>query len=79
MLWSQKKIGMALIDRNVGTHNASGAFYCAYMNEAPIVVFASKNVAGVPYESNQIEYHYVNYEGILVYPWIKWNTPIGIA
>lgn len=35
-----------------------------------------KNVAGLPVESNQIEYHYVNYEGMLVYSWIKWNTQL---
>lgn len=69
-------LGIALIDRNVGTQNASGAFYCAFMNEAPVVVFASKNVARVPVESNQVEYHYVNYEGMMVYPWIKWSSQL---
>ncbi len=67
-------LGVALIDRNVGTSNAAGAFYCAYMNEAPIAIFASKNVAGVPVPTGQIEYHYLNYEGNLISPWIKWNT-----
>jgi thiamine pyrophosphate-dependent acetolactate synthase large subunit-like protein len=67
-------LGVALIDRNVGTQNAAGAFYNAYMNMAPITIFASKNVAGVPVPDGQIEYHYMNYEGSLVAPWLKWNT-----
>ena len=73
---ASESIGIALVDRNVGTQNASGAFYCAYMNEAPVVVFASKNVAGVPVPTNQQEYHYVNYEGMFVYPWIKWSAQL---
>ncbi|MCW4030457.1 MAG: thiamine pyrophosphate-binding protein [Candidatus Bathyarchaeota archaeon] len=71
---ASESLGAALIDRNVGTQNAAGAFYCAYMNMAPIAVFASKNVAGVPVPTGQVEYHYMNYEGTLVEPWIKWNT-----
>ncbi len=73
---ASESLGIALIDRNVGTQNASGAFYCAYMNEAPVAVFASKNVAGVPVPTDQVEYHYVNYEGMMVYPWIKWNSQL---
>jgi thiamine pyrophosphate-dependent acetolactate synthase large subunit-like protein len=67
-------LGIALIDRTVGTLNAAGAFYCAYMNMAPVVVFASKNVAGVPVPDNQPEYHYMNYEGEVVAAWLKWST-----
>jgi thiamine pyrophosphate-dependent acetolactate synthase large subunit-like protein len=73
---ASESLGIALIDRNVGTQNASGAFYCAYMNEAPVIVFASKNVAGVPVPTDQVEYHYVNYEAMLAYPWIKWNSQL---
>ena len=36
--------GVALIDRVVGTTNALGAFYVAYENHAPVVVFASHNL-----------------------------------
>lgn len=71
---ASEKPGIALIDRNVGTQNAAGAFYCAYMNEAPVVVFASKNVAGVPIPDGQIEYHYMNFEGNMIAPWLKWST-----
>ena len=71
---ASERLGVALIDRNVGTLNAAGAFYCAYMNMAPIVVFASKNVAGVPVPDGQIEYHYMNYESSVVAPFLKWNT-----
>ncbi len=71
---ASESLGIALIDRNVGTQNAAGAFYCAFMNMAPIIVFASKNVAGVPTPDAQIQYHYMNYEGTLVAPWLKWST-----
>jgi benzoylformate decarboxylase len=71
---ASESLGVAMIDRNVGTQNAAGAFYCAFMNMAPIVVFASKNVAGVPTPNAQMQYHYVNYEGLLVAPWLKWST-----
>jgi thiamine pyrophosphate-dependent acetolactate synthase large subunit-like protein len=71
---ASERLGVALIDRNVGTLNAAGAFYCAYMNMAPITVFASKNVAGVPVPDGQIEYHYMNYESSVVAPFLKWNT-----
>ena len=73
---ASENLGIALIDRSVGTQNASGAFYCAYMNQAPVVVFASKNVAGAPVPTNQAEYHYVNYEGGFVYPWVKWSSQL---
>ena len=71
---ASEDFGVALIDRNVGTANAVGAFYCAYMNSAPVVVFASVNLPGVPIPTGEVEYHYVSNEANLIGPWIKWNA-----
>jgi acetolactate synthase I/II/III large subunit len=71
-----ENFGIALIDRNVGTANAVGAFYCTYMNSAPIVVFASVNLPGVPIETGEVEYHYITDEAGLLGPWIKWNAKL---
>jgi len=68
------KPGVALIDRSVGTQNCVGAFYGAFMNSAPIVVFASANVPGVPIPTGEIEYHYAANLTQMVYPWVKWST-----
>jgi thiamine pyrophosphate-dependent acetolactate synthase large subunit-like protein len=68
------KPGVAMIDRSVGTQNCVGAFYGAFMNSAPIVVFASANVPGVPIPTGEIEYHYVASLAQMVNPWVKWST-----
>ncbi len=47
--------GVALIDRVVGTQNAIGAMFCAYMNSSPTVIFASANVPGVPIQTGAPE------------------------
>lgn len=72
-----ENFGVALIDRSVGTANAVGAFYCTYMTSAPIVVFASVNVPGVPMENSEIEYHYITDEATLLGPWIKWHSSLN--
>jgi thiamine pyrophosphate-dependent acetolactate synthase large subunit-like protein len=73
---ASENYGVALIDRNVGTANAVGAFYCSYLNSAPVVVFASVNLPGVPIPTGEIEYHYVSNEANLIGPWIKWNARV---
>jgi len=66
--------GVALIDRIVGTQNSVGAFYAAYMNSAPLVVFASANLPGVPILTGEPEYHYHSNQAHFVQPWLKWHT-----
>ncbi|MEM0321605.1 MAG: thiamine pyrophosphate-binding protein [Thermoprotei archaeon] len=70
------KPGVALIDRVVGTQNAVGAFYAAYMNMAPVVVFASANIPGVQIPTGGLEYHYSSYQTLIVSPWVKWFTQV---
>ncbi len=67
---------VSLIDRVVGTANAAGAFYCAYMNTAPVVVLASLNVPAVTVPTGQIEYHYIQNDSLIVNPWIKWSARV---
>lgn len=70
------RAGVALIDRVVGTQNAIGAFYGAYLNSSPLVAFASSNVPGVPIPTQAVELHYSNYMLLLVSPWVKWFTQV---
>lgn len=69
--------GVALIDRIVGTQNAIGAMFCAYMNSAPTVIFASANVPGVPIQTGAPELHYSFYQGVMVLPWVKWSAQVN--
>lgn len=68
---------VALIDRIVGTQNAIGAFFCAYMNSAPTVIFASSNVPGVPIETGAPELHYSAFQWVMVQPWVKWHAQVN--
>jgi acetolactate synthase I/II/III large subunit len=69
--------GVALIDRVVGTQNAIGAFFGAYMNSAPLVVFVSANVPGVPIQTGAPELHYSFYQNVMVLPWVKWSSQVN--
>ncbi len=69
--------GVTLIDRMVGTQNAIGALFGAYMNSAPLLVFASANVPGVPIQTGAPELHYSTYQPVIVLPWIKWLTQVN--
>jgi len=74
--------GVALIDRVVGTANALGAFYVAYENHAPVVVFASQNLptlssGSLPDGRPQIASHYHSMQGILTTPWTKWRYELS--
>ena len=68
--------GVALIDRVVGTQNAIGAMFCAYMNSSPTVIFASANVPGVPIQTGAPELHYSTYQTAMVLPWVKWLAQV---
>ena len=70
--------GVALIDRVVGTANALGAFYVAYENHAPVVIFASHNLPTLSSGSLQdgrpmTASHYHSWQSILTTPWTKWR------
>jgi acetolactate synthase I/II/III large subunit len=69
--------GVALIDRMVGTQNAIGAIFGAYMNSAPTLIFASANVPGVPIQTGAPELHYSTYQPVIVLPWIKWLAQVN--
>jgi acetolactate synthase I/II/III large subunit len=69
--------GVALIDRMVGTQNALGAIFGAYLNSAPTIIFASTNVPGVPMETGAPELHYSTYQSMIVLPWIKWLAQVS--
>lgn len=73
---ASERYGVALIDRVVGTQNAAGAFYAAYLNSAPLVVFASRNVPGVNIPTGEEEYHYSNDQATFARPWLKWSTNV---
>jgi acetolactate synthase-1/2/3 large subunit len=69
--------GVALIDRMVGTQNAIGAVFGAFMNSSPTLIFASANVPGVPIETGAPELHYSIYQPIIVMPWVKWLAQVN--
>jgi acetolactate synthase-1/2/3 large subunit len=69
-------VGVALIDRVVGTQNALGALYAASQTFAPVVVFASENVPGVPIPTGEPEYHYHSGMLGLASTWAKWATRV---
>jgi acetolactate synthase-1/2/3 large subunit len=66
--------GVSLIDRSVGTQNAVGAFYAAFLNSAPLVVFASANEPGVPIPTGLPPLHFSRFQNLMVEPWVKWST-----
>lgn len=69
-----EQTGVALVDRMVGTQNAMGALYAAYLNSAPIVVFATSNIPGAPILTGEMEYHYHSHQTVLGSVWAKWST-----
>ncbi len=68
--------GVALIDRVVGTQNAVGALYASSLSFAPVVVFASENVPGVPIPTGELEYHYHSGMLGLANTWVKWASRV---
>ncbi len=71
------KEGVALIDRMVGTQNAIGAIFGAFMNSSPTLIFASANVPGVPIQTGAPELHYSIYQPMIVLPWVKWLAQVN--
>ncbi len=69
--------GVALIDRIVGTQNAIGAIFGAFMNSSPTLIFASANLPGVPIQTGAPELHYSIYQQMMVLPWVKWLAQVN--
>jgi len=79
---ASEEASVCLIDRIVGTANALGAFYVAYENYAPVVVFASQNVPGLASghlqdgrPRNAVHYH--SWQGMFPTPWTKWRHELS--
>lgn len=75
---ASEKPSVCLIDRTVGTMNALGAFYAAYENFSPVVVFSSRNVPGLTsqeYDDGHMKLscHYHSWQSLMTEPWTKWR------
>jgi thiamine pyrophosphate-dependent acetolactate synthase large subunit-like protein len=73
---ASRKNGVALIDRLVGTQNAIGAIYAAYLNSSPVTIFASSNLPGVPIPDGGIAIHFSSNQSSLAKPWLKWSAEV---
>lgn len=74
---ASERVGIAMIDRMVGTQNAVGAFYAASLTSAPVVAIVTANAAGIPMETGEEEYHFARNQVQFVGPWLKWTTEIN--
>ncbi len=79
---ASEEASVCLIDRVVGTSNALGAFYAAYENYAPVIVFASQNLPGLASGHNpdggpRNALHYNSWQSILPTPWTKWRHELS--
>jgi acetolactate synthase-1/2/3 large subunit len=79
---ASEEASVCLVDRIVGTANAMGAFYAAYENYAPVVVFASQNLPGLssghlPDGRPRNAVHYHSWQSLLPTPWTKWRCEIS--
>jgi thiamine pyrophosphate-dependent acetolactate synthase large subunit-like protein len=79
---ASEEASVCLIDRVVGTNNALGAFYVAYENYAPVIVFASQNLPGLASGHNpdggpRNALHYNSWQSILPTPWTKWRHELS--
>ncbi len=71
------RVGVAMVDRIVGTLNAAGAFYPAFLTSSPIAVLASSNIPGVALPTPGKEYHYHSNQVHPVSPWVKWSAQVN--
>lgn len=79
---ASEKPAVCLIDRVVGTTNALGAFYAAYQNFSPVVIFASQNLPALAsgHLSDgrpQFALHYHSWQSIFPTPWTKWRYELS--
>jgi acetolactate synthase-1/2/3 large subunit len=80
---ASEQLAICLIDRTVGTANALGAFYAAYENYAPLVIFASQNLPAVSSgkmpdgSTRTYGVHYHTWQSMLTTPWTKWRYELS--
>lgn len=79
---ASQETAVCLIDRIVGTSNALGAFFAAYENYAPVVIFASQNLPGLasghlPDGRPRNALHYTSWQSIFPTPWTKWRCELA--
>ncbi len=68
---AKNRTGIALIDRIVGTQNSIGALYSSYLNMAPLLVLASRDIPGT-HLLNDPTSHYSSKHLDIIEPWVKW-------
>ncbi len=78
---ASEKVSVCLIDRVSGVTNALGAFYIAYQNYAPVVIFASQNEPALAGKlSNgkpRAAIHYHTWQTTFTTPWTKWRYELS--
>ncbi len=70
---AKNKTGIALVDRIVGTQNSIGALYSSYLNMAPLLVLASRDIPGT-HLLNDPTSHYSSKHLDIIEPWVKWSN-----
>jgi thiamine pyrophosphate-dependent acetolactate synthase large subunit-like protein len=70
---AKNKTGIALVDRIVGTQNSIGALYSSYLNMAPLLVLASRDIPGT-HLLNDPTSHYSSKHLQVIEPWVKWSN-----
>ncbi|WP_337860159.1 thiamine pyrophosphate-binding protein [Ferroplasma sp.] len=68
---AKNKTGIAIVDRIVGTQNSIGALYSSYLNMAPLLVLASRDIPGT-HLLNDPTSHYSSKHLQVIEPWVKW-------
>jgi thiamine pyrophosphate-dependent acetolactate synthase large subunit-like protein len=70
---AKNRTGIALVDRIVGTQNSIGALYSSYLNMAPLLVLASRDIPGT-HLLNDPTSHYSSKHLQVIEPWVKWSN-----
>ncbi len=70
---AKNKTSIALVDRIVGTQNSIGALYSSYINMAPMLVLASRDIPGT-HLLNDPTSHYSSKHLDIIEPWVKWSN-----
>ncbi|MEM0140141.1 MAG: thiamine pyrophosphate-binding protein [Ferroplasma sp.] len=70
---AKNRTSIALVDRIVGTQNAIGALYSSYLNMAPMLVLASRDIPGT-HLLNDPTSHYSSRHLDIIEPWVKWSN-----
>jgi thiamine pyrophosphate-dependent acetolactate synthase large subunit-like protein len=70
---AKNKTAIAMVDRIVGTQNSIGALYSSYLNMAPLLVLASRDIPGT-HLLNDPTSHYSSKHLQVIEPWVKWSN-----